>query len=72
MFAPAHSRSCTMSKSRVGWEPFVDGAAARRVEREGAVRRVERVRAVLRRAALTYRASDLRKTAAFFLLRSMS
>ena len=72
LFAPAHSRSCRMSKSRFDLEPLVDAAAGRRLEREGAVRRVEHDGAVLRRAALTYRASDLRNTTAFFLLRSIS
>src|SRR5215216_3272821 len=63
LLSPAHSRNCRMSKSRFGLEPFVDGAALRRVERDD----VE-----LRRAALTYRASALRNAAAFFLLRSIS
>src|SRR5215207_6450437 len=34
LLAPAHSRSCRMSKSRFRLAPFVDGAALRRVVRD--------------------------------------
>jgi hypothetical protein len=33
LLAPAHSRSCRMSKSRFAFAPFVDGVTLRRVDR---------------------------------------